>query len=170
MTTHRRTPSGHRTAGRRPARVVAGAAAAAAALAVTGCGGGEGIDGSVKSVRAGQGEARTLTGGWVAVLTPDQASAFFAAAGSDQPGPEELPYLTTRVRHEGVLDAGGSLVAVDDEGKFATRARGPHYLCLLREVTNQPDLLRGCASLTLPEHATLELTMRADRLESKLDD
>jgi hypothetical protein len=147
------------------------AAEAAAVVVVTcaACSGGDGIQGSLQGVRAGQDKAQSLTGGWVAVLTQDQAAAFLAAAGTDQPAPEGLPFLNARVRHEGVTDVGGSLAPVDDKGRFTTPARGAQVLCVLREVPDQPDRLRGCLSLTLPDHGSLQLTVRADRLDAALD-
>jgi hypothetical protein len=155
--------------GRGPTRLAAVAVLALALATSGGCAGADGIQGSLGGVRAGQAKAKPLTGGWVAVLTPDQAAAFLAAAGTDQPAPEGLPYLNARVRHEGVTDAGGALAPVDDQGRFTTTARGAQVLCVLREVPNQPDVLRGCASLTLPERGTLALTLRADRLDATLD-
>jgi hypothetical protein len=152
-----------------PPRFLVGLSALVLALAVAGCGGADGIQGSLQGVRSGQDKAQPLTGGWVAVLTQDQAAAFLAAAGTDQPAPEGLPFLNARVRHEGVTDVGGSLAPVDAKGRFTTTARGAHVLCVLREVPNQPDRLRGCVSLTLPDRGDLGLIVRSDRLDSALD-
>ena len=170
----RRPPRGRHVLAGRPPRercILAAVAAAVVVVVATcaGCGGGDGIQGSLQGVRAGQDKAQPLTGGWVAVLTQDQVAAFLAAAGTDQPAPEGLPYLIARVRHEGVTEVGGSLAPVDGKGRFTTVARGAQVLCVLREVPDQPDRLRGCVSLTLPDHGGLALTVRADRLDSALD-
>lgn len=165
----RHVPAGRPPRGRRILAAVAAAAAVVLVATCAGCGGGDGIQGSLQGVRAGQDKAQPLTGGWVAVLTQDQVAAFLAAAGADQPAPEGLPYLSARVRHEGVTGVGGSLAPVDGKGRFTTVARGAQVLCVLREVPDQPDRLRGCVSLTLPDHGGLALIVRADRLDSAVD-
>jgi len=138
-------------------------------LAVAACGGADGLDGTVRVADTKGGGDRALSGGWVAVMTADQADALWAGAGADPPTAADLPYLNTRVRHEDVTALGGLLVAVDDKGGFTTTARGRRVLCLVRPVPQQPDLLRGCASVTLPESGTVEVTVGAGGTHAKVD-
>lgn len=141
-------------AARPPAAVLALAAACVALAGVlSGCGGPDGLQGRVVSVDKGR-TGKPVPGGWVALLTPEQLSAWLSSSGIDTPPDEQLAYASGRVRHEAVGQAGGTLVPVDEKGQFATTATGRRVLCLLFSA-GQVDVLRGCAVATLPPDGTL---------------
>jgi hypothetical protein len=157
--THRRS--------RRPA--LAAVLAALAGLALAACGGADGVHGTLEAAAAGD-SSEPMTGGWVAILTADQAADFFAASAIDPPTDADLGFVQGRIRHEAVTDAGGSLSTVDDDGHFAVTVTGPHRLCVIRELP-QVDLLRGCVTVDLPVDGDLTVTVTADEgTRAVLDD
>ena len=131
--------------------------AARLTLAVSGsataCGGPDGLQGRVVTVAKGRTGA-AVPGGWVAVLTDDQLRDYLARSGIDTPPDDQLGYVSGRVLHEAVGQAGGTLVTVDDKGRFALRTTGRRVLCLLYPA-GQVDVLSGCAAGDLPAGGTL---------------
>jgi hypothetical protein len=125
----------------------------AAAGAVAACGGPDGLQGRVVTVAKGRTGA-AVPGGWVAVLTDDQLRDYLAGSGLDTPPADQLGFVSGRVLHESVTQAGGTLVTVDDQGRFTLRAPGRRVLCLLYPA-GQVDLLGGCAAVDLPAEGTL---------------
>ena len=168
----RRAPDDSRVGGRRrrTVQLCAGLAGVALLGPVVGCGGPDRLEGTVRAVDDTGKHPEALAGGWLAVLTADQAMAFLAGAGADPPSPADLPYVSVRVRHEEVTALGGSLSPIDAHGEFTTGLTGARYLCLLREVPQQADLLRGCAQLTLPRAGRLEVTVGEGGMRAVLDD
>ena len=75
--------------------------------------------------------------------------------GSTSPATTTWPSSSGRVLHEDVAATGGTLVTVDDEGKFTTTVdRTAHRVPCCVELP-QVDLLRGCAAVDLPRaHGT----------------
>jgi hypothetical protein len=152
------------------APVVALVAAVGLALTgVTGCGGPDSLNGTLQTADAKGKDGAPLSGGWIAVLTEDQAADFFTQSGIDQPSAEGLAFVEGRVRHEAIAETGGALVRVDDDGKFTTTVTGPHRLCVLRELP-QVDLLRGCAAVDLPAKGTLDITVGDEGATATLRD
>ena len=148
------------------------AVALAAGLALTGttaCGGSDAVHGTLRTAEAKDKDGAPMPGGWIAILTDDQAADFWAQSGIDQPGATDLAFVEGRVRHEAVAGTGGSLVPVDDEGKFTTILTGPHQLCVLRELP-QVDVLRGCATVDLPADGSLDITVGDDGVVATLRD
>lgn len=143
------------------------AAGAALLLAVAACGGPDALEGTVVSAGAAGQDDQPLGGGRLAVLDDDGLRDFLGAAGIDTPPDSELAYLGGRVRRDDVTRAGGSLVTIDDEGKFTLRTTGRRTICLLVE-TPQVDVLRGCANLDLPATGTLTVTVGKDELRAVL--
>ena len=151
---------------------------AAAALVVTvslvalvGCGGPDGIEGTVVAV-TGSGTSskdRALGGGWIAVLEDDSLLGFLTGSGIDAPTTDELPSLAGRVLHDDVTRAGGTLATIDADGKFTLRATGRHTVCRLVEA-GQVDLLKGCAVVDLPTNGRLRLSTGEAGLHAALDD
>ena len=140
----------------RPRFVATGVATALALVAVattTACGGPDGLQGRVVTVAGGRTGA-AVPGGWVAVLTDDQLRGYLSGSGLDTPPDDQLGYVSGRVLHEAVGRAGGTLVAVDDKGRFPLRTTGRRVLCLLYPA-GQVDVLDGCAVLDLPAEGTL---------------
>lgn len=156
---------------RAPARRVrAGLAAGAVLLLVpTGCGGPDELEGTVVTVGTDDKDDQPLGGGRLAVLDGDGLRDFLGAAGIDTPPEAEIPYLGGRVRRDDVARAGGSLVTIDDEGKFTLTTTGRRTICLLLE-TPQVDVLRGCVAVDLPASGTLTLTTSSDELKAALED
>ena len=137
-----------------PARAgLAAVLALTAAAAVAACGGPDGLQGRVVSVAKGRTGA-AVPGGWVAVLTDDQLRDYLSRSGLDTPPADQLGYVSGRVLHEAVSQAGGTLVTVDDTGRFALRTTGRRVLCLLYSA-GQVDVLDGCAAGDLPAEGTL---------------
>ena len=129
--------------------------AGAVAAAVTGCGGPDGLQGQVVAVEKGRTGA-PVPGGWVAVLTDDQLRGYLSRSGIDTPPDDQLAFVSGRVLHEAVAQSGGTLVAVDDQGRFPLRATGRRALCLLFSA-GQVNVLRGCALADLPAEGTLSV-------------
>jgi hypothetical protein len=149
---------------------IGAAAGLALTLGLTARGGPDGLEGTVLKAPTGAGSSAPYAGGWVASFTPDQLVTFWYDAGIDPPADPELPVAEGRVSHDGVSRTGGRLAPVDDAGRFSlTGATGVHVVCLLREA-GQVDLLRGCASLTLPAQGRLTLTSGPNGLRARLDD
>ena len=136
--------------------------------AVAGCGGPDGLEGTVVAVKAGQ-DDRPLGGGWVAVFGDDALLAYLSGAGIDVPSSGDLPYVAGRVLHDDVTGAGGSLVTIDDKGTFALKVTGRHTVCRLVEAP-QVDILKGCAVLDLPAKGRLQLSVGDQGLQATLDD
>jgi hypothetical protein len=154
----------------RRAPVVALVAAAGLALAgVTGCGGPDSLNGTLQTADAKGKDGAPLSGGWIAVLTEDQVADFFTQSGIDQPTARGLAFVEGRVRHEAIAETGGTLVPVDDDGKFTTTVTGPRRLCVLRELP-QVDVLRGCAAVDLPAKGSLDITVGDDGVAATLRD
>jgi hypothetical protein len=154
----------------RRAPVVALVAAAGLALAgVTGCGGPDSLSGTLQTADAKGKDGSPLSGGWIAVLTEDQAADFLTQSGIDRPSAEGLAFVEGRVRHEAIAETGGTLVPVDDDGKFTTTVTGPRRLCVLRELP-QVDVLRGCAAVDLPAKGSLDITVGDDGVAATLRD
>jgi hypothetical protein len=173
MTSSVRTSSGARSSrGPRHRRVVGAAAAVLLAVplaAVTGCGGPDGLEGTVVAVDdTGKGD-RPLGGGWVAVLDADGLVDFLSGSGIDPPSADDLPYVAGRVLRDDVTRAGGSLATVDEDGAFALTATGRHTVCRLVEAP-QVDLLKGCAVVDLPARGRLQLSVGEAGLRATLDD
>lgn len=161
-------PSPHRSP--RAASGVALVAVVGLALTgVTGCGGPDALDGSLRTADTQGKDGAPMSGGWIAVLTDDQAADFWAQSGIDQPTPGGLAFVEGRVRHEAIAETGGTLLPVDDEGRFTTTVTGPHRLCVLRELP-QVDLLRGCAAVDLPAKGWLDITVGDDGVVGTLRD
>lgn len=129
--------------------------ALALAGAATGCGGPDGLQGRVVTVAKGRTGA-AVPGGWVAVLTDDQLRDYLSRSGIDTPPDDQLGYVSGRVLHEAVGQAGGTLVTVDDKGAFLLRTTGRRVLCLLYPA-GQVDVLSGCAAVDLPAEGTLTM-------------
>lgn len=110
-----------------------------------------------------------MSGGWVAVLTSDQLADFLRQSGISQPSTRGLAFVEGRVRHEAIGETGGTLVPVDDDGKFTTAVTGPRQVCVLRELP-QVDLLRGCAAVDLPAEGNLAITVGDDGVAATLRD
>ena len=147
---------------------LAGLVAAALALAgLTGCGGPDAVSGTLRTADAKGKDGAPMVGGWIAVLTDAQAADFWAQSGIDQPTDDGLAFVAGRVRHEAIAETGGTLVTVDDAGKFTTTVTGRHQLCVLRELP-QVDLVRGCAAVDLPSDGTLAITVGDDGVRAKL--
>jgi hypothetical protein len=150
--------------------VVAALACVTVLVAVlSGCGGSDSLSGTLRTADAQGGHGAPMANGWIAVLTADQASDFWLRAGISSPGAGDLAFVEGRVRHEGVADVGGTLVPVDDKGKFTTTVTGRRQLCVLRELP-QVDLIRGCASVDLPADGTLDITVGDNGVQAKLHD
>ena len=162
MTLCRTTPSGTR------AGPVAGAVAGvlAATIVLGACGGPAGIDGEVRSTTGGKDHA--LAGDWVAVLDEDSARTWWGLSGMDPPSAAELAYLDNPVRHDDVAQAGGSLVEVDQDGKFRLEVSGVRIVCRVVALA-QVDRVGGCARVELPTDGTLLLTATKDGLKAKVD-
>ena len=124
-----------------------------AAGGVGGWGGPAGGLGGVGWVAPGR-RGPPVPGGWVAVLTDDQLRDYLSRSGLDTPPDDQLGYVSGRVLHEAVSQAGGTLVTVDDTGRFALRTTGRRVLCLLYSA-GQVDVLDGCAAVDLPAAGTL---------------
>jgi hypothetical protein len=138
-------------------------------VAVGGCGGPDGLEGTVVEVDAtGKGD-QPVGGGWVAVLEDDALLGFLAGAGIDVPGRADLPYAAGRVLHDDVTRSGGSLAAVDQDGRFALTVTGRHTVCRLVEAP-QVDLLKGCAVVDLPTDGRLTLSVGDTGLHATLHD
>jgi hypothetical protein len=159
-------PSRPRPAGSARATALA-AAAGLAVLVVTGCGGPDALNGTLRTADTRAKGGSPLAGGWVAVLTAEQAADFFDQSGIDQPNASGLAVVEGRVRHEAIAETGGTLLAVHDDGTFTTTATGPRQVCVLREFP-QVDVLRGCAAVDLPATGRLDLTVGADGVAATL--
>ncbi len=151
-----------------PAGTRAGAVAGilAATLVVGACGGQDGVDGEVRSTTSGKDHA--LAGDWVAVLDEDSARAWWGMSGMDPPSAAELAYLDNPVRHDDVAQAGGSLLEVDQDGKFRLEVSGVRIVCRVVALA-QVDRIAGCARVDLPTDGTLRLTATRDGLTAKVD-
>jgi hypothetical protein len=145
------------------------AVAALALTSLTGCGGTDGLSGTLRTTEVKGTDGVPMTGGWVAVLTADQLADFLTQSGIDVPGADGLAFVEGRVRHEAVSETGGTLLAVDDDGRFSTTVTGPRRLCVLRELP-QVDLVRGCVEVDLPDDGNLDLTLGDDGLRATLRD
>lgn len=132
---------------------VATVVALAAAASTTACGGPDGLQGRVVSVAKGRTGA-VVPGGWVAVLTADQLRDYLSRSGLDTPPDDQLGYVSGRVLHEAVGQAGGTLATVDDKGRFPLRTTGRRVLCLVYSA-GQVDVLDGCAAVDIPAEGTL---------------
>ena len=142
----------------------------ACALFLTGCGGSEGLTGRVLAVDDTGGDPTAVGGGWIAVLTPEQFTTLTSLAGIDPPDEGTLPYLTSRVRHEAVGEAGGTLHPVDDDGEFSVGpVVGQRYVCLVRSLPDV-DALRGCDAVDLPKDSAVEVTVGEGGLHVVLPD
>jgi hypothetical protein len=140
-----------------------------AMAALSGCGGPDGLTGTLQTADATGKDGVAMSGGWIAVLTADQAADFWTQSGIDPPSAGGLAFVEGRVRHEAVAEAGGTLEPVDDDGTFSITVTGTRQLCVLRELP-QVDVLRGCAAVDLPADGTLALTVGADGVQAALDD
>jgi hypothetical protein len=149
--------------------VAAVAALGLALTGVTGCGGPDELNGTLRTADAKGKDGAPMSGGWIAVLTPDQTADFLSQSGIDQPTARGLAFVEGRVRHEAIAETGGLLVPVDDDGKFTTTVTGPRQLCVLRELP-QVDVLRGCAAVDLPAEGDLAITVGADGVAATLRD
>lgn len=138
-------------------------------LALSGCGGPDGLEGSVVAVDDTGKDDRPLGGGWVAVLGDDALLDFLGQAGIDVPGSDDLPYVGGRVLRDEVTRTGGVLAPIDEDGKFALRVTGRRTLCRLVEAP-QVDVLRGCAVVDLPANGRLRLSVGEAGLRATLDD
>jgi hypothetical protein len=146
-----------------------GAVAVLAGAAVTGCGGPDGFHGTLRAADT-KGKAGTvMSGGWVAVFTPEQASEFWNRSGLSIPGAHDLGYVEGRVVHETVADSGGTLLPVDEDGTFTTTITGPRQLCVLRELP-PVDLVRGCAAVDLPAEGELDIIVGEGGVRATLRD
>ena len=153
---------------RRVLDVVALVAAAGIALAaVTGCGGPDTLSGTLRTADTKGKDSAPMSGGWVAVLTADQLADFLRQSGISQPSAQVAAFVEGRVRHVAIGESGGTLVPVDDDGKFTTSVTGPRQLCVLRELP-QVDVLRGCATVDLPADGDLAITVGDDGVVAKL--
>ena len=168
----RTTPRARCSRGPRHRRLVGAVTAVLLAVplaAVTGCGGPDGLEGTVVAVDdTGKGD-RPLPGGWVAVLDADELVDFLSASGIDPPSADDLPYVAGRVLRDDVTRAGGSLATIDEDGAFALTSTGRHTVCRLVEAP-QVDLLKGCAVVDLPAKARLRLSVGEAGLRATLDD
>jgi hypothetical protein len=148
--------------------VVAVVAALGVALTgVTGCGGPNELKGTLRTADTKAKHGGPMSGGWIAVLTTDQLADFLRESGISQPSAQGSAFVEGRVRHEAIGETGGSLVSVDDNGKFTTTVTGPRQLCVLRELP-QVDVLRGCAAVDLPADGDLAITVGDDGVVGKL--
>ena len=149
---HARHSSSRRRSRRRTDVVALVLAAGLALTGVSGCGGPDALDGTLRTADAKGKDGAPMAGGWIAVLTADQVADLLAQSGIDQPSTRGLAFVAGRVRHEAIAETGGTLLPVDDGGKFTTTVTGPRQLCVLRELP-QVDVLRGCAVVDLPASA-----------------
>jgi hypothetical protein len=155
---------------RRAVGVVALVTAAGLALAgVSGCGGPDALSGTLRTADTKSKDGAPMSGGWVAVLTSDQLADFLRQSGISQPSTRGLAFVEGRVRHEAIGETGGTLVPVDDDGKFTTSVTGPRQVCVLRELP-QVDLLRGCAAVDLPADGDLAITVGDDGVTAAVRD
>jgi hypothetical protein len=153
---------------RRRVPVVAVVAALGLTLTgVTGCSGPDELTGTLRTAGTKAKPGGPMSGGWIAVLTTDQLADFLRQSGISQPSAQGSAFVEGRVRHEAISATGGTLVSVDDEGKFTTTVTGPRQLCVLRELP-QVDVLRGCASVDLPGDGNLAVTVGDDGVVAKL--
>ena len=168
-----RRPSRRRVRrGRVPRAVGIVALVTAAGLAltgVTGCGGPDALSGTLRTADTKGKDGAPMSGGWVAVLTSDQLADFLRQSGISQPSTRGLAFVEGRVRHEAIGETGGTLVPVDDDGRFTTAVTGPRQVCVLRELP-QVDLLRGCAAVDLPAEGNLAITVGDDGVAVTLRD
>ena len=158
------------TSRRRVPRVAVVAVVTALGLALgglTGCGGPDGLKGTLRTADTKAKHGGPMSGGWIAVLTTDQLADFLRESGISQPSAQGSAFVEGRVRHEAIGEAGGTLLPVDDKGKFTTTVTGPRQLCVLRELP-QVDVLRGCASVDLPADGDLAITVGDDGVVAKL--
>lgn len=155
--------------GRRVAAATWVAMLALPMLALTGCGGPDGLEGTVVAVDDTGKDDRPLGGGWVAVLGDAALLDFLGQAGIDVPGSGDLPYVGGRVLRDEVTRAGGVLAPIDEDGKFALTATGRHTVCRLVEAP-QVDVLHGCAVVDLPANGRLQLSVGEAGLRATLDD
>ena len=153
----------------RTAAVALFVAGGLALTSLTGCGGPGALSGTLRTADTKGKDGDPMPGGWIAVLTDDQAADFWTQSGIDQPGASGLAFVEGRVRHEAVAETGGTLVRVDDNGKFTTTVTGPRQLCVLREHP-QVDVVRGCASVDLPAEGALDVTVGDDGVRATLRD
>jgi hypothetical protein len=142
-------------------------AAAVALTTLTGCGGPDSVSGTLRTADAKGKHGAPMVGGWIGVLTDAEAADFWSQSGIDGPTEDGLAFVTGRVRHEAVAETGGTLLTVDDQGKFTTTVTGRRQLCVLRELP-QVDLVRGCAAVDLPANGTLAITVGDDGVRAKL--
>ncbi|SDP65361.1 hypothetical protein SAMN04489867_3316 [Pedococcus dokdonensis] len=156
-------------ASRSPLRPCALVVATALALPLAACGGPDRLEGTVVAVDDTGQKDRPLGGGWVAVLEDDSLTDFLGQSGIDVPGSADLPYAAGRVLHDDVTSAGGVLAPIDDKGRFTLTATGRRTLCRLVEAP-QVDLLKGCATITVPATGRLELGTGEGGLTATLDD
>lgn len=156
---------------RRPRTTILATLAAGllALTTVTGCGGADGLQGTLRTADTQGEDGAPMVGGWVALLTAEQAAAFWDQSGLNRPEAGDLAHVEGRVRHEAVAESGGTLIPVDDDGKFTTSLTGPRHLCVLREFP-QVDVLRGCAEMDLPADGTLDITVGDDGVQATLRD
>jgi hypothetical protein len=155
---------------RRVAAVVAVVAALAFALTgITGCGGPDELKGTLRAADTKAKHGGPMSGGWIAVLTTDQLADFLRQSGISQPSAQGSAFVEGRVRHEAIGETGGTLVPVDEDGKFTTTVTGPRQLCVLRELP-QVDVLRGCAAVDLSADGELAITVGDDGVVAKLHD
>ncbi len=156
-----------------PRRAVAAAGPALllvlALTGVAGCGGPDGLEGTVVSADDTGGHGRPLGGGWVAVFGDDALREFLSGSGIDVPGSADLPYVGGRVLHDDVTRSGGSLATIDRDGEFTLTLAGRHTVCRLVEAP-QVDIVKGCAVVDLPSKGKLKLSVGEAGLRAALDD
>ena len=119
-------------------------------LATAGCGeGGErsgtaGVDGRNVRVDDTGRDDTADGGGWMLVLPAARAGDLWDAVG--EPEPDDLRFARFTVDRETARAAGGSLVAVDDDGDYVVGSTGRTLLCRVPPEGSA----YGCAEVALP--------------------